>query len=128
MSSREMAELVEKRHDNVKRTIETLIERGVIASPQIEEKPTAGRPSTEYVFSGERGKRDSIIVVAQFCTEFTSCLVDRSQGYPRCGFPEIIGDDLGAGCGAATPSGVVMRSSGGTSGKPHNVRTKCNIA
>jgi phage regulator Rha-like protein len=28
-----------KRHDNVKRTIETLLERGVIASPQIEEKP-----------------------------------------------------------------------------------------
>ena len=39
MSSREIAELVEKRHDNVKRTIETLLERGVIASPQIEEKP-----------------------------------------------------------------------------------------
>ena len=34
-----------KRHDNVKRTIETLVERGVIASPQIEEKPTAGRPA-----------------------------------------------------------------------------------
>jgi len=34
-----------KRHDNVKRTIETLLERGVIASPQIEEKPTAGRPA-----------------------------------------------------------------------------------
>jgi len=45
MSSREIAELVEKRHDNVKRTIETLLERGVIASPQIEEKPTAGRPA-----------------------------------------------------------------------------------
>lgn len=48
MSSRETAELVEKRHDNVKRTIETLVERGVIASPQIEEKPTEGRPATEY--------------------------------------------------------------------------------
>lgn len=31
-----------KRHDNVKRTIETLLERGVIAFPQFEEKPTAG--------------------------------------------------------------------------------------
>ena len=79
MSSREIAELVEKRHDNVKRTIETLLERGVIASPQIEEKPTAGRPAAEYVFSGERGKRDSIIVVAQLCPEFTARLVDRWQ-------------------------------------------------
>lgn len=79
MSSREIAELVEKRHDNVKRTIETLVERGVIASPQIEEKPTTGRPAAEYVFSGERGKRDSIIVVAQLCPEFTARLVDRWQ-------------------------------------------------
>jgi phage regulator Rha-like protein len=31
------AELVEKRHDNVKRTIETLAERAVITLPQIEE-------------------------------------------------------------------------------------------
>jgi phage regulator Rha-like protein len=45
MTSLEIAELVEKRHDNVKRTIETLIVRGVITSPQIEEKPT-GRPSS----------------------------------------------------------------------------------
>ena len=59
MSSREIAELVEKRHDNVKRTIETLVARGVIASPQSEEKPTDGRPVTEYVFAGDQGKRDA---------------------------------------------------------------------
>ncbi|EGT5653896.1 phage regulatory protein/antirepressor Ant, partial [Cronobacter sakazakii] len=57
MTSIEIAELVEKRHDNVKRTIESLIERGTIASPQIEEKPTAGRPVSFYVFEGEQGKR-----------------------------------------------------------------------
>ena len=79
MSSREIAELVEKRHDNVKRTIESLIERGVIASPQVEEKPTTGRPVAEYVFSGEQGKRDSIVVVAQLSPEFTARLVDRWQ-------------------------------------------------
>lgn len=50
-----------------------------ITSPQIEEKPTAGRPSTFYVFTGEQGKRDSIIVVAQLCPEFTARLVDRWQ-------------------------------------------------
>ncbi|MDM1757204.1 phage antirepressor KilAC domain-containing protein [Acinetobacter sp. 256-1] len=79
MTSLEIAELVEKRHDNVKRTIETLVKQAIITSPQIEEKPTAGRPSTFYVFTGEQGKRDSIIVVAQLCPEFTARLVDRWQ-------------------------------------------------
>ena len=45
MTSIEIAELVGKRPDNVKRTIEHLAERGVISFPQIEEKPTAGRPA-----------------------------------------------------------------------------------
>lgn len=44
MTSLEIAELVEKRHDNVKRTIETLIMRGVITSPQIEESLLPGAP------------------------------------------------------------------------------------
>lgn len=79
MTSLEIAELVDKRHDNVKRTIETLIDRGVIASPQIEEKPTAGRPTTYYLFEGEKGKRDSIVVVAQLSPGFTARLVDRWQ-------------------------------------------------
>ena len=37
MTSLEIAELVESRHDNVKRTIETLAERKVIQLPQFEE-------------------------------------------------------------------------------------------
>jgi phage regulator Rha-like protein len=77
MTSLEISELVQSRHDNVKRTIETLVKQAVITSPQIEEKPTAGRPSTFYIFTGEKGKRDSIIVVAQLCPEFTAKLVDR---------------------------------------------------
>lgn len=79
MSSLDIATLVGKRHDNVKRTIETLVEKGVITSPQIEEKPTAGRPTTVYKFEGEQGKRDSIVVVAQLSPEFTAKLVDRWQ-------------------------------------------------
>lgn len=79
MSSLDIAALVGKRHDNVKRTIETLVEKGVITSPQIEEKPTAGRPTTVYVFEGEHGKRDSIVAVAQLSPEFTARLVDRWQ-------------------------------------------------
>ena len=46
---------------------------------EIENKQSLGprRFSSAYVFEGERGKRDSIIVVAQLCPEFTACLVDR---------------------------------------------------
>jgi phage regulator Rha-like protein len=79
MSSREIAELVESRHDNVRVTIERLAEKGVIALPAMQEKATGGRPSIEYEFSGEQGKRDSIIVVAQLSPEFTARLVDRWQ-------------------------------------------------
>lgn len=79
MSSREIAELCEKRHDNVKRTIDMLADKGVIAFPQIEEKATNGRPSLDYVFAGEKGKRDTYVVVAQLCPEFTARLVDRWQ-------------------------------------------------
>lgn len=79
MSSREIAELVDSRHDSVKRTIERLVEKGVITSPPTVEKPTDGRPVTEYVFAGDQGKRDSIVVVAQLSPEFTARLVDRWQ-------------------------------------------------
>ena len=36
MTSVEIADMVEKRHDNVKRTIESLAEQDVISFPQIE--------------------------------------------------------------------------------------------
>lgn len=82
MTSLEIAELVEKRHDNVKRTIESLVDQQVITLPQIEETSfsnSIGRKqnTTVYVFKGDQGKRDSIIVVAQLCPEFTARLVDR---------------------------------------------------
>lgn len=89
MSSIEISALVDKRHDNVKRTIEALVDKGVIASPQIEEKPTAGRPTTVYLFSGEKGKRDSIIVVAQLSPEFTARLVDRWNELEAAQLPAI---------------------------------------
>ena len=82
MTSVEIAELVGSRPDSVKRTTETLAKKGIIQFPQtveIENKQSLGprRFSSAYVFEGERGKRDSIIVVAQLCPEFTARLVDR---------------------------------------------------
>ncbi|EOP1327038.1 Rha family transcriptional regulator [Escherichia coli] len=82
MTSIEIAELVGKRHDNVKRTIETLAKGGVVRSPQIEVSERINNlgfkvQHEHYLFEGEQGKRDSIIVVAQLCPEFTARLVDR---------------------------------------------------
>ena len=77
MLSSDISTITNIRLDSVKRTIERLAERHVIALPPTVEKPTAGRTSTEYVFSGEQGKLDSITVVAQLCPEFTAAIVKR---------------------------------------------------
>src|SRR5690554_5776058 len=67
MTSHEIAQLVEKRHDNVKRTIESLANQSVISLPQFEEikiqRERRAESASAYVFTGEQGKRDSIIVV-----------------------------------------------------------------
>jgi phage regulator Rha-like protein len=82
MNSLEISELVGLRHDNVKRTIKTLIKRGVIRRAKFEEvinkqslSPNA--KSKVYVFTGTEGKRDSIVVVAQLSAMVTARLVDR---------------------------------------------------
>lgn len=74
MTSREIAELVESRHDSVKRTIERLVERKVIGSPpMVEYLDGLRRTATEYRIC----KRDSFVIVAQLSPEFTAALVDR---------------------------------------------------
>jgi hypothetical protein len=76
MSSQEIADLVQSRHDNVKIAIERLAQRGVIPFPAMQEKPeTGGRPGSVY----QLGKRDTYVVVAQLSPEFTGRLVDRWQ-------------------------------------------------
>ena len=75
MTSREIAELVESRHDTVKIAMERLAEKGLIAFTSVAEKSSGGRPGTEY----QVGKRDSYVVVAQLSPEFTARLVDRWQ-------------------------------------------------
>lgn len=77
MTSKEMADLTEKRHDNVKRTIETLANQGVISYPQIEDGGKAANGVVEKLY--RIGKRDSYIIVAQLSPEFTARLVDRWQ-------------------------------------------------
>ncbi|WP_407508648.1 phage antirepressor KilAC domain-containing protein [Acinetobacter baumannii] len=81
MNSLEISELCQKRHDNVKRLVENLINQQVIACPQIEvvQKEANNRIYNieVYVFTGEQGKLDSITVVAQLCPEFTAAIVKR---------------------------------------------------
>lgn len=89
MSSREIADLVESRHDSVKRTIERLSVGVICLPPLVEYLDSLGRTAHEYLFSGEKGKRDSIIVVAQLCPEFTARLVDRWQELERTAKPVI---------------------------------------
>ncbi len=86
MTSLEIAELCQKRHDSVKRTIEILCEKtdkrdAVIARPHsvvVQKEANSRAYNVEvYVFTGEQGKLDSITVVAQLCPEFTAALVKR---------------------------------------------------
>lgn len=78
MTSREIAELTEKRHDNVMRTIVALHEKGVIGLPQFEEVPNQG-PGPLLLSQYRLEKRDTYVLVAQLSPEFTAALVDRWQ-------------------------------------------------
>lgn len=77
MTSREIADLVERRHDNVKRTITSLMDARVIL-PQVEEVSNDG-PGPLVIIQYRLCKRDTFVVVAQLCPEFTARLVDRWQ-------------------------------------------------
>ena len=82
MTSIEIAELVGKRHSDVKRSIERLVAKGVIqhtplATVENNQSLSPNKYTKAYFFEGEQGKRDSIIVVAQLSPEFTARLVDR---------------------------------------------------
>lgn len=77
MSSREMANLCQKRHDSVKRTIDLLVFKEVISQPQIVDGEKSANGVIEQVYNF--GKRDSYVIVAQLSPEFTARLVDRWQ-------------------------------------------------
>lgn len=86
MTSREIAELVESRHDSVKRTIERLAEGGTIQRPpMVEVTNHKGQAVTEY----QIGKRDSYVIVAQLSPEFTARLVDRWQELEAGAAPQL---------------------------------------
>jgi len=76
MSSREIAELVQSKHSDVKRSAERLVVGGVLTAPLAQfEFVHNGNTYTEYRFS----KRDSLVLVAQLSPQFTAAVVDRWQ-------------------------------------------------
>lgn len=84
MSSKDIAAVVQSRHDSVKRTMITLQSKGLITFTQTVEKGD-GRPAEVYHVN----KRDSYVVVAQLSPEFTAALVDRWQDLENQSKPQI---------------------------------------
>lgn len=76
MSSVEISELVESRHDKVKQSIERLATRGTIQLPPMGEVKNHQNQTVQVY---QLNKRDSYVVVAQLSPEFTARLVDRWQ-------------------------------------------------
>lgn len=72
----QLAEMTGKRQDNVKRVIEKLSEQGVIAFTQIEDVQSKGNNREYKITLFNVNERDSYIVVAQLCPEYTAKLVD----------------------------------------------------
>ncbi|MEC3905255.1 phage antirepressor KilAC domain-containing protein [Leclercia adecarboxylata] len=76
MSSREIADLVQSKHSDVKRSAERLVAAGVLTAPLAQfDFEHNGNIYQEYRFN----KRDSLVVVARLSPEFTAAVVDRWQ-------------------------------------------------
>ncbi|HCH4001844.1 TPA: phage regulatory protein/antirepressor Ant [Vibrio parahaemolyticus] len=86
MSSREIAELTGKRHDNVRRTIESLWDLSLISVTQFEEPTVGGGKPTRVYHVNEEG---SYIVVARLSPEFTAKIVKRWQELEKQSQPQV---------------------------------------
>lgn len=93
MSSREIAELTGRRHDNVMRVCRDLKASGV--TPQIEESPFDHLGNTYFEF--RLSKRDSLVLVARLSPEFTAKVVDRwlaLEQQAQTGLPQTFSEAL----------------------------------
>lgn len=84
MSTREIANLLNRQHSHIKISAERLAEKGTIAlrGSNFEH---SGNVYVEYLLT----KRDSLILVAQNCPEFTAAIVDRWQELEAQQAPKI---------------------------------------
>jgi phage regulator Rha-like protein len=77
MSSREIADLTNKRHDNVMQVCRSLKSEGVC--PEIQETPYTNEQNGQQYMQYVLTKRDSLVLVARLSPEFTARIVDRWQ-------------------------------------------------
>ena len=82
MTSLEISEMLGNRHDKTKQSIERLAEQGVIELPPLGDVQNKGGNNRKYTtslytFTGDKGKRDCLVVVAQLSPAFTANIVDR---------------------------------------------------
>lgn len=79
MSSREIAELCETRHNQVVETIERLFEKGVLRESRKTTRPYSpeggGRPTQIYDLT----KRDTLVIVSGYNDELRARIIDRWQ-------------------------------------------------
>lgn len=82
VNSLEIESLTGSRHDNVKRTIETLAKKSVISLPQTEGVKVHRERRTEtvstYVFVGEQGRRDSKAGSQALITPTGDCFIKQN--------------------------------------------------
>ena len=77
MSSREIAALTERRHDNVMTLCRSMRDMGVC--PEIQETPYISEQNGQTYFECRLTKRDSLVLIARISPEFTAAVVDRWQ-------------------------------------------------
>ena len=77
MSSREIAEMTGRRHDNVMPICRSLRDLGVC--PEIQETPYTNEQNGQEYLECRLGKRDSLVLIARISPEFTAAVVDRWQ-------------------------------------------------
>lgn len=77
MSSREIADLTGKRHDNVMTLCRSIRDMGVC--PEIQETPYTNEQNGQTYFECRLNKRDSLVLIARISPEFTASIVDRWQ-------------------------------------------------
>lgn len=77
MSSREIAELCGKRHDNVLKLIRDLLDGGLLKNTRPHQYQHQQNNQVYVEFLSD--KRDSLVIVARLSPEFTAAVVDRWQ-------------------------------------------------
>lgn len=87
MSSREIAELTGKRHDNVMPVCRGLRDSGVC--PEIQETPWTNPQNGQTYTECLLNKRDSLVLIARLSPEFTARVVDRWQELEAQVAPQI---------------------------------------